>query len=145
VISSGERSEDVYAVRAFPTDHERQYVSLRRREQAGRPCELGMIGSLDRWPRSAQEGITRSLGRRYLFRRILEIRQICTSENVLALSVETDSGPAMVRLEKPGEGSQPFRQNGLLLTDSTGNYFVMADRNAIPKWQQRLLTLYFGD
>ena len=87
----------------------------------------------------------RSLGRRYLLRRIREIRQIRTSGNLLTLSVLTDSGPAALRLEKPGEGSQPFGPSGLLLTDAGGSYYVIPDRGALPKHQQRLLTLYFGD
>ena len=103
LISAGKSVSGVYAVRAFPTDYAQQYLSLRHREQARRPHEAGMIDSLDRWPRAAKEAINRSLGRRYLLRRILEIRQIRTSENVLALSVSTDSGPAAIRLEKPGK------------------------------------------
>ena len=126
-------------------EYEHQYVSLRRRDESGRAHELGMIDRLARWPRAAREAINRSLGRRYLLRRIREIRQIRTSENVLALSVTTDGGPAAIRLTKPGEGSQPFGAGGLLLIDAAGNCFVIPDRNAIPKWQQRLLTLYFGE
>jgi hypothetical protein len=80
-----------------------------------------------------------------LLRRICEIRQIRTSGNRLTMSVLTESGPAMLRLEKPGEGSQPFGRNGMLLADSGGSYYVISDRGALPKRQQRLLTLYFGD
>lgn len=145
LTSSDKSIGDIYAVRAFPTDYEQRYVSLRRRDSSGRPCEVGMLDSLDRWPRAAQEAVNRSLGRRYLLRRILEIRQIRTSENVLALSVVTEGGLAAIRLDKPGEGAQSFGPSGLLLKDATDNYFVIADRNALPKWQERLLTLYFGD
>ena len=133
LISPAETVGGVYAVRAFLAEYERQYVSLRHRNESGRSHEVGMIDRLARWPRSAQEAINRSLGRRYLLRRILEIRQIRTSENVLSLSVETDGGPAAIRLTKPGEGSQPFGPSGLLLTDAMGNCFVIPDRSAIPK------------
>ena len=78
-------------------------------------------------------------------RRIGEIRQIRTSGNQLTLSVLTESGPATLRLEKPGEGSQRFGRSGMLLADAVGSYYIIADRGALPKWQQRLLTLYFGD
>ena len=145
VTIQGERIDGVYAVRAFPTVYARQYLSLRRRESSQRESEVGLIDSLDRWPPATQQAIDRSLRRRYLLRSIREIRQLRTSENVLALSVSTDGGPAAILLEKPGEGSQPFGRNGLLLTDATGNYFVIPDRTALPKRQQRLLTLYFGD
>ena len=61
------------------------------------------------------------------------------------LSVLTDNGPASLRLEKPGEGSQPFGRGGILLADAGGSYYIIPDRGALPKHQQRLLTLYFGD
>ena len=92
-----------------------------------------------------QEAVCRSLRRRYLMRQVREIRQIGTSGNQLVLSVRTDSATVDLRLEKPGEGSQPFGNNGMLLTDASGSYYIIPDRGALPKWQQRLLTLYFGD
>ncbi len=146
----GKSIDNVHALRALPAMYEEQYLSLRRRHpQAGTPseheCELGLIAALDDWPPSAREAVRRSLGRRYLLRPIREIRQIRTSGNLLMLSVLTDSGPAALRLEKPGEGSQPFGGGGLLLTDAGGSCYVIPDRGALPKYQQRLLTLYFGD
>jgi hypothetical protein len=104
-----------------------------------------MLQTLAAWPRQAQETVRRSLARRYLIRRIQEIRQVRTSGSQLALSVLTDGGPAKLRLEKPGEGCQHFGAHGLLLTDPEGNYYVIPDRSALPQRQQRLLTLYFGD
>jgi hypothetical protein len=104
-----------------------------------------MIHTLAAWPQAAQEAVRRSLARRYLIRRIQEIRQLRTSGIQLAMSVLTDGGPAKLRLEKPGEGCQHFGVHGLLLTDPEGNYYVIPDRGALPLRQQRLLTLYFGD
>ena len=68
-----------------------------------------------------------------------------TSGNQLALSVLSDGGPAKLRLEKPGEGCQDFGAHGLLLTDPEGNYYAIPDRRVLPRRQQRLLMLYFGD
>ena len=104
-----------------------------------------MIHTLATWPQPAQEAVRRSLARRYLIRRIQEIRQVHTSGSQLVLSVLTEGGPAKLRLEKPGEGCQDFGAHGLLLTDPEGNYYVIPDRSALPRRQQRLLTLYFGD
>ena len=67
-----------------------------------------MIHTLAAWPQGAQEAVRRSLARRYLIRRIQEIRQVRTSGNQLSMSVLTDRGPAKLRLEKPGEGCQEF-------------------------------------
>ena len=137
--------ESVQAVWAFPASEEGRFISLRHREPSGRETEVGMIHTLAAWPRQAQEAVRRSLARRYLIRRIQEIRQVHTSGSQLALSVLTDGGPAKLRLEKPGEGCQDFGTHGLLLTDPEGNYYVIPDRSALPRRQQRLLTLYFGD
>ena len=137
--------ESVQAVWAFPASEEGRFISFRHREPSGRETEVGMIHTLAAWPQPAQEAVRRSLARRYLLRRIREIRQVRTSGSELVLSVITDGGPAKLRLEKPGEGCQDFGAGGLLLTDPEGNYFVIPDRCALPRRQQRLLTLYFGD
>ena len=145
VTGGRQRNECVQAVWAFPASEAGRFISLRHREPSGRETEVGMIHTLAAWPRQAQEAVRRSLARRYLIRRIQEIRQVRTSGSQLALSVLTDGGPAKLRLEKPGEGCQDFGAHGLLLTDPEGNYYVIPDRSALPRRQQRLLTLYFGD
>jgi ATP-binding cassette subfamily B protein len=144
-VGGRQRNDSVQAVWAFPASEEGRFISLRYREPSGRETEVGMLHTLAAWPRRVQEAIRRSLARRYLIRRIEEIRQVVTSGSQLALSVLTDGGPAKLRLEKPGEGCQEFGAHGLLLTDPEGNYYVIRDRGALPRRQQRLLTLYFGD
>ncbi|MGO9113039.1 MAG: DUF1854 domain-containing protein [Thermoguttaceae bacterium] len=145
-VTSGQHcNECVQAVWAFPASEAGRFISLRHREPSGRETEVGMIHTLASWPQQTQEAVRRSLARRYLIRRIQEIRQVHTSGTQLALSLLTDGGPAKLRLEKPGEGCQEFGAHGLLLTDPEGHYYVIPDRNALPRRQQRLLTLYFGD
>ncbi|MGA2254505.1 MAG: DUF1854 domain-containing protein [Thermoguttaceae bacterium] len=145
VTMGRQRNDSVQAVWAFPASEQGRFISLRHREPSGREAEVGMLNTLAAWPRHAQEAVRRSLARRYLIRRIQEIRQVLTSGTQLTLSVLTDGGPAKLRLEKPGEGCQEFGAHGLLLTDPEGNYFVIPDRSVLPRRQQRLLTLYFGD
>ncbi len=139
------RHEGVHAVSAFPASEEGRFISLRHREPSGRETEIGMLHTLAAWPQPAQEAVRRSLARRYLIRRIREIRQLRTSGPQLALTVYTDGGSTRLRLERPGEGCQDFGAHGLLLTDPDGNYYLIPDRSALPRRQQRLLTLYFGD
>jgi ATP-binding cassette subfamily B protein len=145
VIKDRQRFESVQAAWSFPASEEGRFISLRHREPSGREAEVGMIDTLADWPRLTQEAVRRSLARRYLIRRVQEIRQLRTSGTQLALSVFTDGGLAKLRLEKPGEGCQDFGARGLLLTDPEGNYYVIPDRGALPRRQQRLLALYFGD
>ncbi|MCE5268069.1 MAG: DUF1854 domain-containing protein [Planctomycetaceae bacterium] len=135
----------VHAVRAFPTLYDHQYISLRYRQTSGRVQEIGIIDELHRWPPTVREAIEQTLRRQYLLRRVREIRQIRTRENALTMLAITDGGSATIRLDKPGEGAQPFASNGLLLIDSGGHYFVISNRDTLPRRQQRLLSLYFGD
>jgi ATP-binding cassette subfamily B protein len=144
-VTRGQHHDECQAVWAFPASEAGRYISLRNREPSGRETELGMIHTLAAWPEAVQEAVRRSLARRYLIRRIQEIRQVHTSGSQLSMSVLTDGGPAKLRLEKPGEGCQDFGAHGLLLTDPEGNYYAIPDRNALPRRQQQLLTLYFGD
>jgi ATP-binding cassette, subfamily B, bacterial len=144
-VETGKRSfHDVYAVRSFPGSHDHKFICLRRRNRSGREIELGMIQSLDAWPASAQRAVERSLGRRYLFHDVREVKQILPKNNLLSVSVATDGGTREFSLAKAGENCQPFGASGLLLTDSSGNYYVISDRRTLPKRQRRLLTLYFG-
>ena len=76
---------------------------------------------------------------------VREIRQLHTKGNLLVMTLVTDSGPLEFQLDKPGEGCQSFGPSGLLLSDAGGNYFHVPDCRALPKHQQRLLDLYFGD
>ncbi len=68
------RIESVQAVWAFPASEEGRFISLRHREPSGRETEVGMLHTLAVWPRQAQEAVRRSLARRYLIRRVKEIR-----------------------------------------------------------------------
>jgi hypothetical protein len=106
--------------------------------------ELGMIQSLETWPEAAQAAVRRSLNRRYLLHIIREIQQIRIQHNHLTLHVATDGGPRVLQMEKPGENCQPFGDNGLLMTDASGNYFIIPDCCALPQRQQRLINLYLG-
>jgi hypothetical protein len=86
-----------------------------------------------------------AMQRRNPIRHVVDVRDIRPDGNSLILSVTTDGGSAKLCMEKAGEGFQRYGDNGMLLTDSSGNYFVVDDRKKLPKGSQRLLTLYFGD
>ena len=144
VCIGGRWHKGVQAVWAFPADEDR-FICLRCPDASGRERELGLIRSLDAWPRAAQEALRRARARRYLFRPIREVRQVRASGNQLIVSVFTDGGPAKLRLDKPTDRCQPFGDQGLLLTDAEGAYYVISDRASLPPRQRRLVALYFGD
>ncbi len=141
----GTRQDGVYAVRAFPASYEQSYISLRHGEGPAGEVEVGMIRSLEPWPEAARKAVLGSLERRYLLRPIDDVRQVQTLGQRLDFRVQIDGRLVSFRLDKPGENVQSFGDRGLLLLDTQGRYYVIPDRNALPKHQQRLLALYFGD
>lgn len=144
VIDRGRKFHGVYAVHAFPGLHEHEFISLRRRNSSGSEKELGMIHLLKAWPETVQAAVRRSLNRRYLLHIVQEIQQILIKHNHLTVQIVTDGEEKVLQIEKPSESCQPFGDNGLLLTDASGSYFVVPDCRALPKRQQRTINLYFG-
>lgn len=141
----GRTREDIQAVAAFPASHPDRFISLRARDRWGAEAELGVIRDLARWPAEAQQAVRRSLARRYLLRRVDEIRQVRPAGHLLVLSALTPSGPVRIELEKTGQAFQAFGRHGVLLIDPGGACYLIPDRKALPKRQQRLLSLYLGD
>lgn len=136
---------EVRALRAFPASCDACWISLRQGEPSGGESELGLIRNLEEWPPATQAAVRRSLDRRYLLRRIQAILQLHTRGHQLEFAVQTDQGPARFVIERPQEASQRFGPQGLLLVDHRGHWYVIPDRTALPRAQQRLLSLYFEE
>ncbi len=145
VDTNGCSWDGVFAVRAFPATHKDNYLSLRRRKPDGHDQELGMIHSLDAWPTVARVAVQRAMARRYLLQPIDDIRQIRSHGNQITLLVSSNGAVKEVRLDNRGDGFQRFGSKAVLLLDSRGSYYVIADRSTLPKRQRNLLELYFGD
>lgn len=145
IIYKGQHIDNVRAVYAFPALYDDKYVCLRYCNSSGQEREIGIIDKLDHWPRQIQESLRRSLGRQHFLRPILGIQQMRTKGNLLTMLVITKGGSENIYIDKPGEGCFPYGAKGLLLLDTKGNYFIIPDRSTLPKYQQRLFDLYFGD
>jgi ATP-binding cassette subfamily B protein len=145
VVVSGCPWPDAIAARAFPATLADSYISLRQRESSGRERELGMIRSLAAWPPSARIAVQRSLDRRYLLQHIDEIRQIRGKATQIALTVTVGGARKELQVDNRGENSRRFGDDGLLLFDVQGSYYVIGNRSALPVRQRKLLDLYFVD
>jgi ATP-binding cassette subfamily B protein len=139
------RISGVFAVPSFPSLHAGGYISLRCHKRSGREMEIGVIGKLEEWPTDVQNVLRRSLNRRYMHCVVKDIRKMRIRGNTLVISVSTDGGPIDFQLRNSSDCSQPFGSNGLLLIDESEKYYAIPDRRNLPKHQQRLLNLYFGD
>lgn len=145
VVQEEREASEARALRAFPASHEAGWISLGQREPSGGESELGLIRNLEEWPPAAQAAVRRSLDRHYLLRRIQTIQQLHTRGHQLEFAVQTDQGPARFVIERPQEASQRFGPRGLLLVDRRAHWYVIPDRTALPRAQQRLLSLYFEE
>jgi hypothetical protein len=114
-------------------------------EPDGRESEIGILRHLDQWPASVRAVVRISAQRRQTLHRIDEFRQVRTCGNALELIVGTPNGVEKIRMEKSADGLQRYGRRGLLLVDGSGRYYVVPDRDALPKAQQQLLSLYFGE
>ena len=135
---------ELHAACAFPASHPHEFISLRRRDPLGGDVEVGIIRRLDLWPESARRAVTRSLGRRYLLRRITAVLSLRSVQGQIECVVETDNGPATFRINPHGDGLQHYGTNGRLLVDGDQNYYVIPNLDTLPRRQRRLLAFYFG-
>jgi ATP-binding cassette subfamily B protein len=145
VVTSSQIYRDVFAAAAFPATLPEALISLRRTEPDGRETEIGILRHLEQWPAEVRAAVRSSAQRRQVLHRIDEFRQIRTSGNALELIVGTPNGVENIRMEKSSDGLQRYGRRGLLLVDGNGRYYVVPDRDALPKAQQQLLSLYFGE
>ncbi len=143
--ASGTLHRGIIAAAAFPATLPDAFISLRRLEPDGRETELGMLRHLEQWPAAVRTAVRQSAERRRLLRRIDEFRQVRTCGNALEMTVVTADGVENLRMEKSGDGLQRYGRRGLLLVDGSGRYYVVLDRSTLPKAQQQLLSLYFGE
>ncbi len=145
-VETGSRiHRGIIAAAAFPATLPDALISLRRLEPDGRESEIGIIRHVDQWPQAMRAIVRRSAERRQTLCRIDEFRQVRTCGNALELTIATADGVENIRMEKSSDGLQRYGRCGLLLVDGDGRYYVVPDRGALPKAQQQLLSLYFGE
>jgi ATP-binding cassette subfamily B protein len=135
----------IVAAAAFPATWPDSLISLRRLEPDGRESEIGILRHLEQWPAAARAAVRHSVERRQILNRIEEFQQVRTCANALELTVVTADGVETIRIEKSSDGLQRYGRRGLLLIDGSGRYYVVPDRDSLPKTQQQLLGLYFGE
>jgi hypothetical protein len=135
----------VIAAAAFPATWPDSLISLRRPEPDGRESEIGILRYLEQWPASVRAVVRQSVDRRQVLHRIEEFRQVRTCGNALELTILTADGLETIRMDKSSDGLQRYGRRGLLLIDGGGRYYVVPDRETLPKIQQQLLGLYFGE
>ncbi len=150
VSIGGKRYENVVAAPCFPATRPDSFISVRRLEDDGRETELGIIRSLSAWPLAARAAVAASIANRQVLEHVQSIGQMQTRGSLLEMRVATRQGNKTILLDKSGDANnnftwQSYGRRGFLLTDTTGSRFIISDCSTLPKHQQQLLSLYFGE
>ncbi|MBP7149519.1 MAG: DUF1854 domain-containing protein [Acidobacteria bacterium] len=138
----GGEHHGVYALRCFPVRRQREYISLRSGSAASSDREIGLIRSLDEWPREIQSLIQDSLRRRYYVQTIRSLQSVQLANNHLNFRVETDLGPQRFTLRWQTERVQDYGARGKMLLDSDENRFLIPDLDALTPHEQRVFRRY---
>lgn len=122
----------VFVVRAFPSRHPLEYLSIRGWGANGDEQESGMIRQLADWNDDARQRILELIERRYLLRKILRVNKNVLNGGYLDLDVQTDHGPAQFTMRWTQSQALDYSDNGKLLIDVSENRYVVEDVDTLP-------------
>jgi ATP-binding cassette subfamily B protein len=132
----------VFAVRCFPVQHPRSYISLRFIDHDKRDVEVGLLHALDEWPAEVQALIGASLRRRYFVHTVQGINAIRSFSGYLSMDVETDLGPEQFVMRWQGDRAQDYGVSGKMLIDTEENRYLIPDVQALPARDRALFQRY---
>ncbi len=136
---------DITAIRAFPSRHAEQFLSVQCTDEHGSLFEVGMIRTLADWPDDAQQVIRECLKRRYLLRTILELQQLRPERNLLRCVALTDAGEMAFSLPLEDKAVKMYGAHGRLLTDTDDNHYLIPNVRDLTFLQQRIFQWHFAD
>ena len=132
----------VYAAYVFPVAYPEGYISLMHSIGDGKGAEIGIIRDLAEFPEADAELIRRALQRRYFVHVIANIVSIGIRYGYLAMSVETDKGPAAFMMRWQHDCAIDYGRKGKVLIDLDENRYLVPDLDALPPRQQREFRRY---
>ena len=132
----------VYAAYAFPVLHSNQFISLLQRMPEGEDQEVGIIRSLDDFPKEQADLVRRALARRYFIHTITHIREVGLKFGFISLDVETDKGPVDFLMKWQGDRAVDYGERGKVLIDVNGNRYLIPDLDALTAKERNEFTRY---
>lgn len=133
-LPNGQVHEGVTPVRAFPVQSPQEFVALVSTEGK----ELFWIESLSQAPEDVRNLINEEIASREVMPVIHKLMRVSTYSTPSIWDVETDRGPTKLILK----GEEDIRRLGavtLMITDSHGLRFYVADMQQLDKHSRRLL------
>jgi len=133
--SEEEEWKDVSIFRLFPLSDPEAWLSVVDKDNK----ELGIIRELHGWPHEPLALIREELNRRYLVPQILRVISCRDQFDFHMLEVETDRGPLRFNVRRQQENIQRPLPHRVMLIDTEGNRYDIADINQLDEESRRLL------
>lgn len=137
VTVEGDTHPVVYLHCSFPHTNKSIYISVRTVENK----EIGMIRSLDDFPRDMAQLLEEQVGVRYFAPEITRVVKIKEEFGYSYWETETRSGFCRFTVRSGGGNVKLVTDSKLLITDVDGNRFVIADLEALPDKEYRMVEM----
>ena len=136
VAVSGEEYPVVYLHRSFPHTNQRIHISVRTPENK----EVGMIRSLDDFPKETVELLERHIQLRYFAPSITKVLEIREEFGYSFWETETTAGPRRFTVGR-GSNVRIMGEKRLLITDVDGNRYIIENLDQLSEKEYRMVEM----
>lgn len=137
-LYGGKTFENLEPRRLFPLSGKDKYITLLDEEGV----EQAVIRDIRTLPKESRQIIEDCLLEYYLIPKVERILSIEEKFGVVALSVETDRGPARIELRSNLHGLKLLYGGRVLMRDSNDNRYEIPDLSKIDKRSRQLIDSY---
>lgn len=135
--SGGEEHQPVYLHCSFPHTDRRRWISVRTADGN----EIGMIASLDDFPRDTADLLDEFIRLRYYAPVITKVVRIREEFGYSYWETETTAGTCRFTVRSGGGQIKAVGAAKLLITDVDGNRFVIEDVNRLSEKEYRMVEM----
>ena len=136
----GEEYSRVQVVRMFPFSEPGKYISIRTAEETSK--EIGVIESMETFPKEVGEMLTEQLALRYFTPIITKIYQIKDQYGFAYFDVETDRGHCRFVIRMGGNAVVHLSDTRIIISDIDENRFEIPDVSKLTIKEQKKLDLF---
>jgi len=138
VTVDGEPFPGVYVHCSFPHTNRRIYLSVRTKDNK----EIGIIRSLDDFPRETAELLEQQMNIRYFAPEITRVVKVKEEFGYAYWEAETTAGLCRFTVRSGGGNVKLVNDNRLLITDVDGNRFIIADLARLSDKESKMIETF---
>ena len=136
----GEEYSRVQVVRMFPFSEPGKYISIRTAEETSK--EIGVIESMETFPKEVGEMLLEQLALRYFTPIITKIYRIKDQYGFAYFDVETDRGHCRFVIRMGGNAVVHLSDTRIIISDIDENRFEIPDVSKLTIKEQKKLDLF---